>query len=67
MKERLDFLKKLNGFKVIDKNTLLPLASNLRIKRYKMGEYIVKQMEVPSGLIVINKGEWLVVFEKNRK
>ena len=67
MKERLDFLKKLYGFKMIDKNTLLPLASNLRIKVYKMGEYIIKQREIPSGLIIISKGEWQVVYEKNRK
>ena len=40
MKERLEFLRKLPGFRMIDKNTLLPLASNMRVKRYRIGEYI---------------------------
>lgn len=66
MKERLDFLLHLPGFRMIDKNTLLPLASNMRVKRYKIGEYIVRQREIPNGLIIIHKGECIAAFEKER-
>jgi signal-transduction protein with cAMP-binding, CBS, and nucleotidyltransferase domain len=59
MKERLDFLVKLPGFRMIDKNTLLPLASNMRVKKFRIGEYLVKQREQPAGLIIIYKGSAL--------
>lgn len=67
MKERLEFLLGLPGFRQIDKNTLLPLASNLKIKKYRMGEYLVRQREMPSGLIIIKSGECLVGYEKQRR
>jgi CRP-like cAMP-binding protein len=67
MKQRLEFLSKLPGFRMIDKNTLLPLASNLKVKKYRIGEFIVRQREMPSGLIVIRSGECVVGFEKQRK
>jgi hypothetical protein len=35
---------------------LLPLASNIQLRTYKMGEYIVKAGEKPKGLIIVVKG-----------
>jgi len=67
MKERIEFLITLPGFRMIDKNTLLPLVSNMKIKKYKIGEYVVRQREMPAGLVVIHKGECMVGFEKQRK
>ena len=66
MKERLEFLLNLPGFRTIEKNNLIPLASNMRVKRYKIGEYVVRQREVPGGLVIIHKGECVAAFEKER-
>ena len=43
---------------------LLPLASNIKIKTYKYGEYLVKAGEMPEGLIIISKGSCIVCDEK---
>ena len=67
MKERLDFLFQLPGFRMIGKNTLLPLVSNMKVKKYKIGEFLVRQREMPVGLIVLYKGECSVGYEKQRK
>ncbi|CAI2364276.1 unnamed protein product [Moneuplotes crassus] len=67
MKKRIDFLITLPGFRMIDKNTLLPLVSNMKVKNFKIGEYIIRQREMPMGLIVIYKGECTVGYEKHRK
>lgn len=43
---------------------LLPLASNIKVKNFKYGEYIVRAGEVPEGLIIISKGSCIVCAEK---
>ena len=53
---RINFLKSIDIFSDIDLYILLPLASNIRTKTYKNGEYIVSAGQVPEGLIIINKG-----------
>lgn len=43
---------------------LLPLASNIQVKRYKIGEYIVKAGDLPDGLIIVTEGQCIVCAEK---
>ena len=66
IQSKLDFLVKLPGFRMVDKNTLLPLVSNIQVKKYKIGKHIVKQREMPEGLIIIHKGECIAGYEKQR-
>ena len=54
--ERINFLRELDIFKEIDMYILLPLASNIQVKRYKMGEYIVKAGDLPDGLLIVTEG-----------
>ena len=54
--ERINFLKQLDIFSEIDMFILLPLASNIQIRKYKLGEYIVKAGELPEGLIIVKEG-----------
>jgi len=35
---------------------LLPLASNIKVKRYNLGEYIVKAGDLPDGLLIVTEG-----------
>lgn len=62
--KRINFLRQLDIFKDIDMYILLPLASNIQVKRYKMGEYIVKAGDLPDGLIIVKEGQCLVCAEK---
>jgi len=43
---------------------LLPLASNIKVKKYKYGEYIVRAGENPEGLMIISQGHAIVCAEK---
>ena len=36
--------------------TLMPIANNLELKKYSLGEVILKAGEVPKGLYFIKKG-----------
>jgi hypothetical protein len=62
--ERIKFLRRLDIFEDIDMYILLPLASNIKVKRYKMGEYIVRAGEMPDGLIIVTEGQCIVCAEK---
>jgi CRP-like cAMP-binding protein len=57
-------LRKIDIFSDIDMFILLPLASNIQIKKYKKGEYIVKAGEKPEGLIIVKEGSCIVCAEK---
>ena len=35
---------------------LLPIAHNIKIKQYKLGEYLLAAGEIPEGLIIVKKG-----------
>ena len=43
---------------------ILPIANSARWKRYALGQYILKQGEVPKGLYIIVKGQCKVGCEK---
>ena len=64
MIERLNFMNKIDLFKGINRNHLLPLISNLIIKRYRKGQYIQKEGHEPEGLTIIKEGNCLVCTEK---
>lgn len=61
--ERISFLSQIDIFKGIDMHVLLPLANNLEVKRYKIGEYILKEGRAPKGLFIITKGQCKVGSE----
>ena len=48
----------------IERHIMLPLASNIQVRRYKMGEYVVRAGEMPEGLVIIREGQSQVVAEK---
>lgn len=54
--ERIKLLRRLDIFADVDMYILLPLASNIQIKRYKMGEYLVRAGELPQGLFIVTEG-----------
>ncbi|CDW86496.1 cyclic nucleotide-binding domain containing protein [Stylonychia lemnae] len=62
--ERINFLRQLDIFADIDMYILLPLASNIKVKKYKHGEYIVKAGDLPDGLIIVTEGQCIVCAEK---
>jgi CRP-like cAMP-binding protein len=44
-------------------HVLLPLANNLEVKRYKLGEYILREGQAPKGLFIVTKGQLKVGSE----
>jgi len=49
-------LKKLEIFKEAEIHVILPLANNVVRKKFKIGQYILKEGEVPQGLYIIKSG-----------
>ena len=43
---------------------LLPLASNIQVKTYRIGEYIVKAGDLPEGMVIVTEGQCIVCAEK---
>jgi CRP-like cAMP-binding protein len=43
---------------------LLPLANSITPQKYKLGDYILKEGEVPKGLYLIYQGQCKVGGEK---
>lgn len=68
--EKVNFLAECNFFKGINKNMLMPLASNIDKTVYRLNDVILKKGERPEGLYIIKKGhiglftEGLTVKEK---
>lgn len=58
------FLKKLDIFKDQDMRVILPIANSAKWQRYSLGQYILKEGEVPQGLYIIVKGQCKVGCEK---
>lgn len=54
--ERIKLLKRLDIFEDVDMYILLPLASNIKVRRYKQGEYLVRAGELPEGLFIVTEG-----------
>ena len=61
---RITFLRQIDIFKEVDTYILLPIASNIQVKRYRLGEYLVKAGELPEGLIIVKEGSCIVCAEK---
>jgi CRP-like cAMP-binding protein len=47
----------------LDPLTLLPLANMIEVKKYKLGEIILKEGEEPHSLLIINIGRAKIVRE----
>jgi hypothetical protein len=45
-------------------HVLLPLANNLEVRKYKLGEYILKEGQAPKGLFIVTKGQCRVGSEQ---
>ena len=61
---RVQFLKSIDIFADVDTFILLPLACNIMVKTYKIGQYIVKAGEEPEGLVIVSKGRVKLCAEK---
>jgi len=58
------FLKELDIFKDQEMHIILPLANSVVSKKYILGQYILKEGEVPQGLYMVVKGQCKVGSEK---
>ena len=45
-------------------HVLLPLANNLEVRKYKLGEYILREGQAPKGLFILTKGQLKVGSEQ---
>ena len=43
---------------------LLPLANNLEVRRYRLGEYLLKEGQPPTGLFMVTRGQLRVGSEQ---
>ena len=64
---RVEFLAGLSIFSGIPRNLLVPLASNIDVRKYTLGEYVLRAGEEPDGLYVIKQGECMSLLEKEEK
>jgi hypothetical protein len=62
--KKVNFLWRLDLFRGINKNHMLPLISNLIVKKYNKGQYIQREGQEPEGLMIIRKGHAIVCTEK---
>ena len=62
--EKLNFLWKNEIFTGINKNHLLPLISNIIVRRFRRGEFIQKEGAEPEGLMIIKDGNVAVASNK---
>lgn len=61
--DRISFLSKIDLFEGIELHVLLPLANYLEVKRYKLGEYILREGQEPKGLFIVTRGQLKVGSE----
>lgn len=54
---KVKFLKNLDIFKDQEMQIILPLANSISYKKYSLGEYILKEGEVPKGLYMVMNGQ----------
>ena len=64
LEQRLEYLAQIEIFQGIDIHVLLPIANNLEVKRYKYGEFILREGQAPKGLFMITKGQCRVGSEQ---
>ena len=54
--QRISFLSQIDLFRDIDVHLLLPLANNLEVRRYRLGDYILREGQPPRGLVMVTRG-----------
>lgn len=59
---KLKILKKIHFFKDCDSASLIPFASYLNIKKYKMGQVILREQEKITEFFIVGKGRCKVNF-----
>lgn len=64
IEKRIQFLANIDLFKDIDMHVLLPIANKLEIKRFRFGEFIIREGSAPKGLYIITKGRCKVGSEQ---
>ena len=58
---KIAFLQKIPCFQDVDTKQLMPICLNIIPRTYSYGEFLIKQGEVPPGLMIIVKGQCQVV------
>lgn len=62
MDGKLQTLAKIHFFKNNDQASLIPLANYLNVKKFKMGEVVIKEGDVLEDFFIIAKGRCKVLF-----
>ena len=60
----LEFMQSLEIFKDCELPIMLPLANGVQWKKYSLGEYIIKEGDIPKGLYMLVSGQCKVGSEK---
>ena len=58
------FLQRLNVFKNEELSIILPLANSVKRLKFKLGERVLREGEVPQGLYMVYKGRCKVCCQK---
>ena len=53
---KINFLQKLTVFDEVDAKDLMPIAVNMVPHKFKFGEFLIKEGEIPPGLFIIKSG-----------
>jgi hypothetical protein len=61
LSKKILFLRSIAYFSDIEPELLMPIAVNIIPKTYAYGDYIIKQGEVPPGLVIVAEGQCAVV------
>ena len=57
---RISFLQQVEFFKGLSSEVLMPLALNMTVARFRYGEFLTRQGEVPPGMYLIMSGQCIV-------
>lgn len=62
--QRISFLRQLSFLQDQEMHMILPLANSIQKKKYALGQYILREGEVPEGLYIVVKGQCKVGSER---
>lgn len=67
MDNKLQTLTKVHFFKNSDQASLIPLANYLTVKKFKMGEVVIKEGDMLEDFFIIAKGRCKVIIKYKKK
>lgn len=62
--QRISFLRQLSFLRDQEMHIILPLANSIQKKKFTLGQFILKEGEVPEGLYILVKGQCKVGSER---